>query len=138
MAIIFLLSNQPDSDPAGGRISFGVYKLAHLVVFTVLGVLVAGAVRHLKTPRASWWAWVLVVLYAIADELHQSFVPGRSPLVTDVAIDSVGGLLGIYIYVWPGSTQEGRAHPFALLLGKRPPPVDPRSPPDEGSAEETR
>lgn len=136
MAVIFLLSSQPDSDPAGRTLSFGVYKLAHLVVYTVLGVLVAGATRHLNMPRAAWWAWVLLVLYAIGDEIHQSFVPGRTPLVTDVAIDSIGGLLGILIYLLPGSTREGRARPFALLLGKRPPSVDSGSMPDEGSAEE--
>ena len=138
MAVIFMLSSQPDSDPAGRRLNFGVYKLAHLVVFTILGVLVAGAVRHLKTPRSSWWAWVLVVLYAIGDEIHQSFVPGRSPLVTDVAIDSIGGVLGLFIYLLPGSTREDRARPIAFLLGKPAPPVDSGAMRDEGSAEETR
>lgn len=138
MAVIFVLSSQPDSDLAGGRrLDFGVYKLAHLVVFSVLGVLVAGATRHLNTARAAWWAWVLAVLYAISDEIHQSFVPGRSPLVTDVAIDSIGALLGIFIYLWPGNIREGRVGPIALLRGKRPLPDGSEANTDEGSAEET-
>ncbi len=138
MAVIFLLSSQPDTDLAGAqRLNFGIYKLAHLVVFTVLGVFVAGAIGHLQLPRAAWWAWVLVVLYAIGDEIHQAFVPGRSPLVTDVGIDSIGGLLGIVAYLTPGNIREGRAWPIALLLGKRPPPVDSGALPDEGPAEET-
>lgn len=137
MAVIFVLSNQPDSDPGGRKLSFGVYKLAHLVVFTVLGFLAAGGVRHLKTPRASWWAWVLVVLYAIGDEIHQAFVPGRTPLVTDVAIDSVGGLLGIFVYLLPGNAREGRVRPLAMLLGKPPTPVESGAMPEERSAEET-
>jgi len=107
IAVIFVLSSQPDTDPAGvHRLPIGVYKLAHLMVFTVLGVLLAGATRHLKMPRAAWWAWVIAVLYAIGDEIHQSFVPGRTPLVTDVAIDSLGGLLGIVGYVMAGSIRE--------------------------------
>jgi hypothetical protein len=107
------------------------------VVFTVLGVFVAGAVGHLPTPRAAWWAWVLVVLYAIGDEIHQAFVPGRTPLVTDVAIDSIGGLLGIYAYLTPGNMREGRVGPIALLRGKRPLPDGSEANTDEGSAEET-
>lgn len=100
MAIIFLFSSQPDPDDVGGqRFHVGVYKLAHLVVYTVLGVLVAGAMQPM-TRRAAWWAWVIVVLYAIGDEIHQAFVPGRTPLVTDVAIDAIGGLVGICAFVF--------------------------------------
>jgi len=136
MAVIFLLSSQPDSDPSGRRLTFGVYKLAHLVVFTVLGVFVAGAIGHLRTPRAAWWAWVLVVLYAIGDEIHQAFVPGRTPLVTDVAIDSIGGLVGIFTYLLAGNIREGRAHPVAMLLSKRPPDGS-RTMADEEAVEDT-
>ena len=35
------------------------------------------------------------VLYAASDEFHQSFVPGRSPSIVDVGIDSLGVLTGI-------------------------------------------
>jgi VanZ family protein len=138
MGIIFWLSSQPDSDPGGTRLNIGVYKLAHLIVFSVLGVLVAGATRHSNTPRAAWWAWVLVVLYAISDEIHQSFVPGRTPLVTDVAIDSLGGLVGIFGYMKSGDIREGRVWPLSLLLGRQPPPAHAGAIDPEGSAEERR
>ncbi len=137
MAFIFLLSSQPDSEPGGRRLSFGIAKLAHLVVFSVLGVLVAGATRQGKMPRAAWWAWVLVVLYAIGDEIHQSFVPGRTPLVTDVAIDSFGGLVGIFGYLKPRDMRGQRLRPIAQLVRKRPPPGSPGAISDEGSPEET-
>lgn len=139
MAIIFLLSNQPDSDISDPRrLNFGIYKLAHLVVYTVLGVLIAGATRHLSTPRAAWWAWVLLVLYAIGDEIHQAFVPGRTPLVTDVAIDSLGGLMGIFGYLVRANIREARERPLAFLLGRRSPAESAGAIDDEGSAEETR
>lgn len=125
MVVIFLLSSQPDSDPSARHLNIGVYKLAHLIVYSVLGVLVAGATRHGKMPRAAWWAWVILVLYAISDEIHQSFVPGRTPLVTDVAIDSLGGVLGIFGYAILGNVREGRAWSLALLVGRRRPPADP-------------
>ena len=35
----------------------------------------------------------------MTDEIHQIFVPGRGPSVTDVAIDTVGALLGV-LSVW--------------------------------------
>lgn len=40
-------------------------------------------------------AWMLTTLYACTDEFHQLFVPGRSGQITDVMIDSSGGLAGI-------------------------------------------
>ncbi|MFR1872919.1 MAG: VanZ family protein [Coprococcus sp.] len=33
-------------------------------------------------------------LYAVTDEIHQLFVPGRSGQITDVILDSCGGLIG--------------------------------------------
>ena len=121
MAVIFFFSSQPDADSSGGEeLHIGAYKGAHLVVFGVLGVLVAGATRHLSTTRASWWAWVTVVIYAISDEIHQAFVPGRSPLVMDVAIDSVGGLIGILAFERPHSIQVRGVWRRAHVLARGP------------------
>ncbi len=39
-------------------------------------------------------ALVISVLWAVGDELHQAFVPSRSPSITDVGIDTLGVLLG--------------------------------------------
>lgn len=40
---------------------------------------------------------LLCMLYAITDEIHQHFVPGRSCELRDVLIDTTGALLGIFI-----------------------------------------
>ena len=37
------------------------------------------------------------IIYAVLDEFHQSFSPGRTPKITDVYIDTLGILLGIVI-----------------------------------------
>jgi VanZ family protein len=39
----------------------------------------------------------LVVLYAVSDEIHQLFTPGRSGEIRDVLIDSVAGMVGIWL-----------------------------------------
>ena len=44
-------------------------------------------------------ALLAAALYAASDEIHQSFVPGRGPAVTDVLLDSAGALCGI-LFIW--------------------------------------
>jgi len=45
-----------------------------------------------------WIAWLMAVLYAVTDEFHQSFVPGRHPAILDVIIfDNLGALLSLWL-----------------------------------------
>ena len=68
-----------------------IRKAAHVLEFTILCVLLfLGLSGRLKI-----WLRLLIsgggaILYAISDEVHQYFVPGRSGLVSDVLIDSIG------------------------------------------------
>ena len=41
---------------------------------------------------------IIGILYAITDEIHQLFVPGRSGRILDIGIDSLGVITGIFIY----------------------------------------
>ena len=50
------------------------------------GMLIAGG-----APAA----WLIGTAYAVTDEFHQSFVPGRSCELRDVVIDSCGVLTGV-------------------------------------------
>lgn len=43
-------------------------------------------------------ASAFVLLYAVSDEFHQRFVPGRSSEVRDVMIDTTAGVVGVGIY----------------------------------------
>ena len=106
MAIIFVLSSQSGVDTGSGRLRFGADKIAHLVVFGILGLLVANALTAggLRTRRF-WWTFVVCALYAVVDETHQAFVPGRGPSVLDVFIDMAGTSAGYAL--------------FALLSGSR-------------------
>jgi VanZ family protein len=50
---------------------------------------------------------LFVFLYAATDEFHQSYVPTRTPLVSDVFIDTAGGVLGL-IVIWLVRFRRGK------------------------------
>ena len=72
-----------------------VRKLAHLSIYLVLFVW-SYRLDRFYWPQAGWpWRALLwCLLYAISDEIHQMYVPGRGPHVYDVLIDLGGALLG--------------------------------------------
>jgi VanZ family protein len=83
-----------------------VRKCAHLTEYAILALLLWWALRASTGPRASSWSWSLarntwlvVVIYAASDELHQWFVPDRQASGWDVLIDSSGAaaaLVGLW------------------------------------------
>jgi VanZ family protein len=99
MGLIFYLSAQPDlPHPGTGWADLLFSSGAHVFVFGVLAVLWAralGARRH-----ALWIAFALTALYALSDEFHQSFVPGRTPDPLDLLCDSFGAVVGLAAWRW--------------------------------------
>jgi len=73
-----------------------VRKIAHLTEYFILGILISNMITCYN--KKTYVAIIICVLYAISDELHQSLVPGRNSQITDILIDSVGSILGIFIY----------------------------------------
>jgi VanZ family protein len=97
--VIYTLSSQTGLDVP--PLFIGQDKLLHALVFGILGFLVAGALlpaAHQTRRRHILMAVVLVAAYAMLDEIHQSFVPGRMPEVLDVLADVGGGLLGVWLF----------------------------------------
>jgi len=82
-------------------IHFVVRKIAHFTEYAILAFLAARAFRtSIKPALANHWflaALVLVVLYALFDEYHQSFVPSRTASIYDSLIDMSGGLVMLLI-----------------------------------------
>lgn len=76
-------------------------KLAHFTEYAILGFLAARAFR--TSPRdsiARRWFLIsvsLIVVYALIDEFHQSFVPSRTASVVDSLIDIAGGLTALVL-----------------------------------------
>ncbi len=80
-----------------GAIERSVRKCAHMAEFAILGWLLYGWLcgRQLTRLRRACVAAGLAILYACSDEIHQLFVKGRSGKISDVAIDSMGVVLGM-------------------------------------------
>ena len=78
-------------------------KIGHFTEYAILGFLAARAFRTSPHPaiKQRWFliCVALVVVYALLDEYHQSFVPSRSASVIDSLIDMSGGLTALII-VW--------------------------------------
>lgn len=91
-AVIFAFSSVPDLGTGLGGWDLVLRKLAHTAEFAILGALLVRA-----TGRAGL-AFGLGVLYAVGDEVHQTFVPGRAGAPLDVAIDAIGVAVGIVLW----------------------------------------
>jgi hypothetical protein len=91
-ALIFAFSSVPDLGTGLGGWDLVLRKIAHAAEYAVLGALLVRA-----TGRARL-AVGLGTLYAISDEVHQSFVPGRLGSPLDVALDGIGVLVGVFLW----------------------------------------
>ena len=74
-----------------------IRKAAHTAEYAVLGMLLYIFVSTFSLKRITGSGISLggCILYAVLDELHQVFIPGRGPRATDVLIDSLGAIAGI-------------------------------------------
>jgi len=108
MLVMFVFSAQLKTPPAGH--SDGIYfsgvmpifteqswetivkKGSHMAGYGLLAVLLMRALRIENQPvrEAAHLAILLAVSYALTDELHQAFVPGRHASVLDIGFDYVG------------------------------------------------
>ena len=100
MGLIFVFSSIPGniSPPSvlPSRLTpyFLIRKSGHLLGYALLAIALISGLR----PK-SWKEIVAimgcVLLFALSDELHQSFVPGRTASLIDVSIDLIGITMGL-------------------------------------------
>lgn len=85
---------------AAHMMEFFIRKAAHFCIFFVLGLLTCRAfINSLQSKRKGiMLTFLFVLLYAGLDELHQQFTEGRTPMFSDVIVDTVGGCVGIISY----------------------------------------
>lgn len=123
IVIIFVMSNQPGDVSSnqselvlkifkaigidlnmywGELATLIIRKLAHFTEYLILYILVYNAINSVKSIRKNLFiAIIITCIYAITDEVHQYFIPGRVMSIKDILIDSLGGLLGcmlLYVY----------------------------------------
>lgn len=80
-----------------GKIEKVIRKLAHFSIYMVVGILMMLLMSTYKIKQLDRIAISLItgILYASSDEIHQLFIPGRSAMITDVMIDTLGVFVGI-------------------------------------------
>ena len=100
MVVIFMLSSRSGLHVSeDAAIDRPIRTVAHLSTFALLAGLILYAIvgRGAPSLRAACGAVLLTLLYAISDELHQAFVPGRTGRLQDVGTDLVGAVIGVAI-----------------------------------------
>ena len=115
MIIIFFFSNQPYSGESTysivenllptlnsqsiNTINFLIRKSAHFTEYFILTYLLYSVLKeYSKNKRIIMiMSIVICLIYAITDEIHQLYIPGRSPELKDVIIDTTGGIFYILL-----------------------------------------
>ena len=102
LIVIFLFSDHPTVTVT--TIDWGDFffkKTVHFFEYAFLFILFYRAFRTLSIPflKIVILSFVFTILYAISDELHQVFIPGRTGTLRDVLIDSAG-VTSAFIYIW--------------------------------------
>jgi VanZ family protein len=79
---------------------FLIRKSAHIIAYFILGILVYSIAKMYKfsTKRTIVLSILFALSYAVFDEIHQLFDPGRSGEIRDVLIDTTAASVGISAY----------------------------------------
>jgi VanZ family protein len=113
--VIFAASSIPGSSIPDSPI-FDQDKLLHAGVFFVLAFFMQRSFSHqsrfpVLARYSRWWILIFALVYGTLDEVHQSFVPGRTPDVFDALADGTGAaiyLLLLWIWERVRARQNGR------------------------------
>lgn len=93
MTVIFYFSSQSTSGvPISYQYQFLFFKSLHLLEYSILGIFLYYALLNLPSTL------IIGYLYALSDEIHQYFIPGRGSKFTDTLFDLIGIILGIFFF----------------------------------------
>lgn len=88
-------------------------KGAHFTEYLILGSLLILTLMQTRIWDSKTRAFLLAggggMLYAISDEIHQYFVPGRACQIMDVCIDTMGVLTGIAVMMLINRRKETKS-----------------------------
>lgn len=120
MILIFVMSNQPGdvsqgqsdivinffnfigielNEYFGELASLIIRKGAHFTEYMILFFLFRNVLKGYTNKNLNIYSVLFVFLYAISDEVHQYFVPGREMRILDVIIDTLGSIFGALIVI---------------------------------------
>jgi VanZ family protein len=112
MVMIFFFSAQPASKlPSFDWADRIIKKGGHMLGYALLALAYWQIFQFRQGKR--WLAWCLAILYAITDEFHQSFVPGRNASIWDVMIfDNFGALISLWLLTLVIAKRSDTVHPI--------------------------
>lgn len=79
-----------------------VRKTAHFLEYFILSIFAVFAVQTYKKYKLKSkmiFAFLFCVFYAVSDEVHQYFVPGRACRLMDICIDTAGSAVAICLMI---------------------------------------
>ena len=88
------------------RVNPVIRKIAHFSIYMILAIFTYMFIEELNIKSKSekerlrkniLYTCIFCLIYAIFDEIHQIYVPGRTGKVIDVIIDTLGACTGITI-----------------------------------------
>ncbi len=93
--------DEPQKEKILSKIEHIIRKLAHFSLYTSLGFLTMSLITTYKLTEKQRIILSLCIgsTYAITDEIHQIFIPDRTPKIGDVLIDTSGVIFGIIIVI---------------------------------------
>ncbi|MCS7231410.1 MAG: VanZ family protein [Elusimicrobiota bacterium] len=101
-SVIFFFSSIPDLKIKElGFLDLILRKIAHILEYAILGILFKNAFFvsfNIKEFNSDFFSFILSFIYAVSDEIHQKFVPGRHFALSDIGIDGIGIILGIILW----------------------------------------
>ncbi len=93
MGVIFYFSSKSTAAvPLTGGWRFLFFKSLHLIEYAILAICLGWALIKRKNII------IIGYLYALSDEIHQFFVPGRESRFQDTLVDLIGIFLGIFLF----------------------------------------
>lgn len=97
-----------DMNSLFGELSnFLIRKCAHFLEYMILGILLYNVLLlYFTNKKLILLSILLCMTYAISDEIHQFFVPGRECALRDVIIDTLGSSFGIIISKYLFNTKK--------------------------------
>lgn len=98
--------SERDLEKLTKKINPVIRKIAHFSIYMILAIFTYMFIEELNTKSKSekerlrkniLYTCIFCIIYAIFDEIHQIYVPGRTGKVIDVVIDTLGSCMGIAI-----------------------------------------
>ena len=100
MLLIFILSSRQSISIADKHlVNFLLFKFLHIIEYAILYFLLFRAFNKKKSKRVSYlMPFIISLVFAAIDEIHQTFVPTREGTIRDVLIDAMG-IVFMYSYI---------------------------------------